>query len=303
MKTPEKNIKILELIKAGYYPTKMAKLLNISLVAVLKKLKKLEAQNIIEKHKGKPTFYTIKKASMHTHNLTIEQHRPVKIHSTHKVKLSISYRGNQPLQGATAIRPFGRYKTGRQAVFKTGKITIVAFKNKLNIWVHQPKGELTKEQLINAKAEGYLALVNFAKEHDLRLEGYLDRVLRSHHVVENRDVTEVFKPVIEEYEQDIKERIGTKVCKTSHKGKIEHEGIGRPDRIIQGSEVAKGLEYLLLKFPNDFANYSSSIGLYDKNIQRHLEVLERMNKANKGINEGIKKLNKLIAEYGKTERL
>jgi hypothetical protein len=213
------------------------------------------------------------------------------LHTTHKIKLSIPYHGPQPKEGATRISPFGRTKTQVQVVYRVSpSITITAFKRKLNVWVHRPPGNSTPEQLINAKAEGYRALLIFAKEHNLRLEGYLNRVLRSHHVLEDKQLNEALKPIFEPNEREIYERIGSHICRTSHPGKIEHEGVRRPDgSIVQGSDVARNVEYLFTRFPGDFAELAKANAEFRENLKTHLNVMEEISKTLKMIREEMRK--------------
>lgn len=235
----------------------------------------------------------IVKPSMDSENITIEKskanHETNRAHSTHRILLSMPYQGNQPEAGATAIKSFGRYHTARQIIFKESDVTIVAYQKKLNVWVHKPPGVRTQEQLLEAKVAGYRALIAFARTHSLTLEGYLNRILFSHHVVENEELNAAIKELIEKYPQ-IEERIGSKVCLTSHKGKVEHEGKARIDRIVRGDQVAKGLEYLTLDFPNDFSKFGTeALVPLTEQIKLHLAVQRETLEAIRELKEAIKK--------------
>ena len=300
MKKKVSDKRILELIKEGIYPSKIAKILRVSGVAIWKRIKKLEKAGKIKRISKNPSFYVLTNTeeclcsgsrlginhsmfnSMYSSKL---EHRNL-IHSTHHIKFSINYKGTQPRDGATKIKPFGRYKTAIQSIYKlTDRITIVAFKNKLNVWVHKPEGKLTQNQMINAKRDGYLALLGFAKSFHLTLQDSLEKVLRSHHVVEEKRVNTAFKPVFKQYEREIEAQIGSKVCQTSHKGKIEHEGKKREEKVILGSDVAKGLERLILDVPEKIdkiecieGKYGYAIESYNLNIEKHLRVMEEISK-------------------------
>ncbi len=206
-----------------------------------------------------------------------------RVHSTHKIKLSMPYKGLQPMEDATKVRKFGRYGTAHQAIYEYDDCTIGTYKNRLVIWVRNPKGIRTEEQRINAKLEGYRFLRQFAQEHNLKLEGYLDKVELSHHVVVNNPLNEsVKKNFTTPYGKEIYEQIGTHECKTSHPGRIEHEGRVREDRIVRGDQVAIGLEYLTLDFRKKFEEtdakidrlneFSDKIELYTEQIALHLDV-------------------------------
>jgi hypothetical protein len=224
--------------------------------------------------------------SMNGLKITIEGNRT---HSTHRTLLSMPYQGAQPTIGATYVKPFGRYGTARQAVYRSGNITIIAYQKKLNVWVHKPPGVRTGEQLIEAKVQGYRALRSFAQAHTLTLEGYLNRVLFSHHVVENDALNAAIKELIAAYPQ-IEARLGSKVCETSHKGRVEHEGKARADRIIRGDQVAAGLEYLTIDYPNQFADFMKLVPDYHAQLKLHLEVeartLDAIKELTKAIREG-----------------
>lgn len=222
-----------------------------------------------------------------------------RIHSAHKIKLSIPYKGEQPLIGGI-VKPFGRYGTARQALFrKEGeRTTIITFKNKLNVWVHLPDGQRTEEQMINAKITGYRALKEFEKEHKIELDGYIEKVLQSHHVVEHRAVNEAFKPIFKAYPDEIEERLGSHICPSSHPGKIEHEGKKRPSRLVKGEDVAKGLEWLALDAKDQLASfeevefkYHESIRLYDEQIRKHLAAIEELRDTMREIRDSLKKVD------------
>jgi hypothetical protein len=203
------------------------------------------------------------------------------------------YAGDQPTKGATYLKPFGRYGTATQSVYRISNLTIVAFRKKLNVWVHRPiAGVRTQEQLIDAKVQGYRALVRFAQRHSLRLEGHLERVLYSHHVVENKALNDALKPLLEAYGEDIRARLGSKICPSSHPGKVEHEGVGRPDRVVRGDQVAAGLEYLTLDYPRQFADFARLVPEYHKQLALHLEVeartLEAIKELTKAVKSGVK---------------
>jgi len=224
--------------------------------------------------------------------------RTPRIHTAHKIKLSIPYKGIQPLEGAIAIKPFGRYGTAKQAIFrKQGeRTTIVTFKHKLNVWVHLPDGQRTEEQMINAKVTAYRALKDFEKEHDIELDGYIEKVLMSHHVVVHKQVNEAFKPIFKAYPDEIEKQIGSHICPSSHPGSIEHEGIKRPGRLVKGEDVAKGLEWLALdarsqlqSFEEVEYKYHESIRLYDEQIREHLGAIKEMRDTMKEIRDGLKK--------------
>jgi hypothetical protein len=237
----------------------------------------------IEPRTGERLTGTIEPIRREINQPTIER-----AHSTHRILLSMPYQGEQPEAGASAIKPFGRYGTARQVIYKHGDLTIIAYRKKLNVWVHKPKGARTQEQLIAAKVQGYRALVSFARSHTLTLEGYLNKVLYSHHVVENEALNAAIKDLIEAY-PEIEQRLGSKVCNTSHKGKVEHEGKARADRIIRGDMVAAGLEYLTLDYPKDFAEFArDAVPALTEQIRLHLKVQEETLAYLKAINAAIK---------------
>lgn len=197
-----------------------------------------------------------------------------RIHSTHKIKLSIKYKGEQPKLGGIE-KVFGRYRTARQYIFHKDIHTIGAYKNCLVIWVRNPDGILTIEQRINAQAEGYKTLKEFSKEHNIKLEGYLEKVELSHHVVENDSLNNALKPMVQNYPQ-INEKLGTHVCQTSHPGRIEHEGRAREDRIVRGDQVATGLEKLVLDFPSQFEQMVKMNYEFSQNLALHIGVLRKI---------------------------
>lgn len=254
--------------------------------AYTKAVRKLQAEGKIQVARYEQLYlFPMGLASMNSLNITKERNRA---HSTHRILLSMPYTGKQPEEGATYVKPFGRYGTAKQTVYRNDNITITAYRKKLNVWVHKPQGERTNEQLIEAKLSGYKALVAFAQRHSLTLEGYLNRVLFSHHVVENEPLNAALKELIAGY-PEIEARLGSKVCETSHKGKVEHEGKKREDRIVRGDMVARGLEYLTLDFPEQYADFCKLIPEYHEQLRLHLEVEARTLEAIKELTEAIKK--------------
>lgn len=261
--------------------------------AVQKAIKKLAPQIQIERKEQlyiKCSMVRPSKAPKNTplyhRNALQNEQSAQRIHSTHKIKLSIGYAGTQPLQGADIIKPWGRYGTEKQAVFKYETLTIVAFKYRLHVWVHNPKGKRTEEQLDFAKRQGTTALLHFAERYNLKLRlhpGGDLRLLKAHSVVESPELNSTISPTVKQHAKEIYGTLGTKICETSHKGKVEHEGTVRPDRVIQGTDVAKGLEWLTLDFKQEFNRserlmeaYMGSLELYDEQIRKHLTAIETM---------------------------
>ena len=257
----------------------------VSRQAVYKSAKKLEKQGKLKlKSYGKLGLRITSIASTNESidsmlrlNLTTKQPKKP-IHTAHNISISIAYKGKQPTHGAIKIRPFGRYKTAIQAIFQeTDKITIITFKNKLNIRVHKPKGTLTREQLIQAKTDAYIYARSFASKHNIELLGYLEQVISSHHVLENKHINDLLVPIFTKYEGEIYKRIGSKICKSSHKGKTEHEGNDK----YKGYQVANGVEQVFLDMPKllkDISEkdkrYMTSISLYDEQIRKHLAAIQ-----------------------------
>jgi hypothetical protein len=144
--------------------------------------------------------------------------------------------------------------------------------------------------MINAKREGYLSALGFCRAFNLTLKDDLAKVLRTHHVVESEIVNNTLKPTFKAHEAEIKERIGSAICKTSHKGLIEHEGTSGH----LGCDVAKGLERLILEVPEKIdriecieGKYGHAIERYNLNIEKHLGVLEEMSATLKKIQKSL----------------
>lgn len=319
----ELTMQILGLVAEGHYPAKIAKITDVGRASVFRKLKRMEQAGLIQKQSIKwPVFYELSEAGKmiamenpkikvllsrenadkgNTSRLYGFENRGNIVHSSHKIKLSIAYEGEQPTKGAK-IRPFGRNLAQIQAIYRQAKgITITAFKHRLTVWVHNPPGQRTEEQIREAKKEGYLQLVAFAHHHNIKLSGYLEKLIQSHHVVEDKALNEALGPIISEYGSEIQARIGSKICQTSHKGKVEHEGVGRPDRIVQGSAVAAGLEYLVLDFKGRFeedkitrAEWNTNVRQYSEQIKAHLDAIKGINEGIRGFNEGMQKMNTLL---------
>lgn len=206
------------------------------------------------------------------------------IHSSHKWRFSIKYQGQQPLKGANQVNLFGRYKTAKQAFFYYKDITVVAFKKKLNVWIHRPSGKFTQNQAIEAREKAYLALLQFSREHEITLEGNIKDLMLSHHVVEHPALNTALKPVFAGREEEIDAAIGSHVCHSSHPGKIEHTGI--PGRIT-GYQVGKNLEYLCTQFPSDFSILARENAAFRENLITHLRVMQEMSDTLKKIREEI----------------
>jgi len=187
------------------------------------------------------------------------------MHSSHRWRFSISYKGSQPIEGADNIKPFGRYRTAHQASFSFENLTVITFKNKLNVWIHRPTGKLTPHQRIEAVTKARMALLQFAKERKIQLQGNVEEVMSSHHVVEQEGVNETLKPVFEAHQEEIKEVLGSHICQTSHPGKIEHTGNGED---VTGFQVAKGLEKLILETPTKIENLEKKNQILEKTFER-----------------------------------
>jgi hypothetical protein len=221
--------------------------------------------------------------SMYNHRIAHQEHRNL-IHSSHNWRFSIKYKGDQPLRDADQVNAFGRYKTAKQAFFYYKDITVVAFKKKLNVWVHRPKGKFTENQAIEARERAYLALLQFSREHGIELDGEIKDFKGSHHVVEHPTLNTALKPIFEEYGDEIEERIGSHICFSSHPGKIEHTGI--PGR-ISGKQVSLNLEYLCRDFPSHFSMLTRANIEFRENLLTHLQVMQDMRDTLKKIQEAL----------------
>jgi hypothetical protein len=307
---PRFSVFVLQNLKEKIQFSEMIKLfeatgVKMSHVAYWKNVRKLHKEGRIrlERHEELwliPIPPSESELTTNTNNSMLGRKIDKRIHSTHKIKLSMPYSGEQPKEGGIE-KAFGRYLTARQYIFHRGTSTIGSYKNKIVIWVRNPGGILTSEQRINAKADGYRVLREFAQEHKIALEGYLEKVDLSHHVVENDALNDALKPMVSNYKQ-IKKRLGTAVCQTSHPGRIEHEGKARVDRIVRGDKVAEGLENLVLDFPDDLKKIQHAIALQTEainkqtaadislasNIQLHLQVLQDIRDAIKEQKKGEK---------------
>ena len=207
------------------------------------------------------------------------------IHSSHRWRFSIKYQGKQPTEGGK-VSPFGRYRTAIQATFQYENLTITSFKNRLNVWVHQPTGALTEHQRITARERAYMALLQFAREHEITLEGNVKDLLLSHHVVEHPALNDALKPVYQGREEEIKDAIGSGVCSSSHKGKIEHTGIPGG---ITGYQVGKNLEYLCTKFPGQFSQLTQANMEFRENLVSHLAIMQDIGRTLKELRDNLKK--------------
>lgn len=252
---------------------------KLSNVGYWKAARRLEKAGKLAIQKAEQLYLLPSMDSLKINRGTIEPVNRDRVHSTHRILLSMPYSGEQPVRGATHVKTFGRYRTALQSVYRSGSVTVVAFKKKLNVWVHEPPGGRTPEQVLQAKVMGYRALRTFAQKHNIALEGYLERVLLSHHVVEDKALNDALKPIFEKYGEEIEARIGSKICQSTHPDKVEHEGKARQDRIVQGKDVASGLEYLTLDMPPKIETIEralSGFDEYNRNIKLHLEVLGEM---------------------------
>lgn len=203
---------------------------------------------------------------------TIEPDKSNIIHSSHRWFFSIGYAGKQPTEGAK-IKPFGRYKTAIQAIHEFKDMTIVAFRNKINIWIHNPEGKLTQNQKIEARTRAYTSIKAFERQYGITIKGDLKgEILNSHHVVEHKELNEALKPILRGREEEIKEVLGSGVCNTSHKGKIEHEGTNE----LTAFEVAKNLEYLCTKFPTHFSQLAQENAGFQENLASHLAAIHEL---------------------------
>jgi len=232
-----------------------------------------------------------------------------RIHSAHSIRFSIGYNGEQPKDDADKVLPIGRInrkypnkKRSVQCIYKYKGFTIQIYKKRMQIYIHNPQGISTKEQLNNAKNICFKAVMVFCKEHNIDIEEkYLLKTIGSHHVVEDRKLNNYLKPIYKKYSKEIFERINSKYGDKSHPNKVEHSG-------DTGEQVANGLEYMVLKLPEVMEKhveieekYYNAIGMYNKNIEKHLKVMDKISdsvessgKANTEISRSLKKLTKLM---------
>lgn len=240
---------------------------------------------------------------IHSLNKRTEDNR---IHSAHKLKFSMSYKGEQPIDGGT-LSFFGRYRNVPRSVFRVApNITIVSYPGRLAVWVHRPKGARTEEQVVQARKDGYIALKSFEAHNNIRLEGYPEQLIQSHHVVEDQEVNEALKPVFQEFAEDIEARIGSKICQTSHPGKIEHEGkkrdlarfpdIAEADKVLKGKKVAIGLERLS-DFYDDYPALRRYMQDYTENLKLHIKVQEAQLKTQEAQLAAIQELSGLMKKW------
>lgn len=220
-------------------------------------------------------------------NLTM---RKVRIHSSHKWKFGVDYQGTPPIDGKVSY--YGKQATLKRYFYRiSDRISIVAFKKRLNVWVHRPSGTTTQEQETDARTLGINALTEFAQAHGLTITSDLSKVLLSHHIIEARQVEALFKPIYKLYGEDIYQKIGSRINHSSHKDKIEHVGIRREDRLILGSKVATGMEYWLYDLPNEIKELKTTeterkealvlLARYTEQIKAHLSAVQGIEKSNK----------------------
>lgn len=209
------------------------------------------------------------------------------VHSSHRWRFTVPYSGTQPLEKADQVRAFGRYRTAKQSYYLFKDMSIVAHRKKLNCWIHRPKGALTPNQRIEALTRARLSLNAFCTSHNLKLIGNVEEIMNSHHVVEAKPLNEALKPVFAGREEEIKEVVGSHICKSSHPGKIEHEG----REGLNAYGVAKNLEYLCTDFPSDFSTLARENVAFRENLQTHLSVMRE-------ISSTLKEMRTLIKQIG-----
>jgi len=198
------------------------------------------------------------------------------MHSSHRYRFSIAYEGKQPTDGIR--KPWGRTRKQEQVIFNFGaNLKVVAFSRHLRIFLSSPKGETTQEQGIAARKEAYLAIMGFAKEHNIKLLGDLEQKLWSHHVLElgNRNLKTrennpngVILDAFDGAEKELAEIVGSGED-NSHRGKLEHFNISKNYRATP-KERAENFEWLLAGFRRQ---YEESEG---RNAERWAELEGQM---------------------------
>jgi len=210
------------------------------------------------------------------------------IHSSHRWRFTINYKGSQPLEGGKITR-FGRYKTATMATYEYENLTIIAYKNKLNVWIHKPTGQLTEHQAIEARTRGYMALKAFERQAGIHLIGDLKKILNSHHVAEHEPYNELMKAIIKGREEEIEERLGMKVCETSHPGKVEITGTEQ----LSAEGITRNLEYLVTRFPSQFAQLTEANMDFRENQVSHVAAIKELT----GMAQEIRGLVKIVKDH------
>lgn len=196
------------------------------------------------------------------------------IHSSHRYRFSITYKGVQPKDGL--VRAWGRTRKQIQVEYNFGKdMKLQVFSKRIIVMLANPEGTTTQEQQIEARKSAFLAILGFCKERKLELEGNLEKKLGTHHVLEFEPANKAFQNAVGQYAKEIEQRTGSLVFgDSSHNNQMEHQGGGTS--LTQGQQAALSFEWLLWKFPQQFAQFSGGMEDYNKNLKLHIEVMEEI---------------------------
>ena len=227
-----------------------------------------------------------------------------KVHSAHSIRFSMAYEGKQPMQDIMdknnklikpKIIPFGRIiknkPRSKQIFYKFEDFTLKINTRRIQVFVHNPKGELTEEQMSNAKVSALKLILEFGKQTNISVEDKYLKMFSSHHVCEKKDINKAEKSLFNYCGEEIEKRTKTVHGDGSHPNKLEHKK----------QAMAEGYEWHYLELPKQFPTFTKNLEVYTRQITKHLEVMQQISdsvessgKTNVEISRSLKKLTKLM---------
>jgi len=299
-KIDERKIRILSMIKAGLYPTKISKILKISVVAVTKRIKKMEKENLIIKTNKYPAFYNLTAFGIRDINQSALSESKVNITSIlynksisyhdFKVKIPILKKGSIPKKGKR-IQLNGWVKEIHKIELPV-KLTL-ELTNK-NAILHYHNKELPRDtRFFQELFKWYVTGTESAKYY-LRQYGYQIDIFNAQ-VISQHIATKTGKDIDDNVPNSTTLSVDLNRKAKAVTGNMQQQArawLDKSEKIaeVETNDITYQEKLILLPetvtdIDKKIDNFHNSLELYNKNIELHLEVLTEMKKTLKKIHK------------------
>lgn len=289
--------KILELAKEGIYLTKIASLLNVPQSLIHRKIKLLEKEGFIESYGKCPKFYKVTKkdyslySSLGVRKPKSRHKKPllqkmIRLHA-YKLKIPILRRGRLKTRKVDINNWTKEY-----AEIKDLKVTLELTTKNAILHFHEtdiPRRIGATRAIAEFSIKGSMAVCSYLGLRGFKLDLMNQKVISQH----------LASQTAEEIDQQIAE--GTVIKKYfgrpahAYTGEMQQEAAAWIDKSKGISEIETNddiYEELLLEMPRTVALMKPALlgfDVYNKNIKKHLNVLDEMSRTLKDIRNALKK--------------